>query len=396
MKLLYLANVRLPTEKAHGVNIVKTCEALANAGAAVTLITPERADPKSRAAVGERDVFSYYGLRQNFIVRYVPVSDRLARIFVNRGIGLGYWLNQASFSLSLLFSEILKNEKPDAILTRDEFSAWLLSFRRPFPIFYDMHGFPENWVWWWHWMCRRMDGLIVTNNWKQGQCRERFNIASERMLVAPNGFDPELFSAASADKTELCARLGLPDDKPLVVYTGHLYDWKGADVLAQAARRLPEANFVFVGGTERDIARFRAEHGRETNIVIAGRRPHADIPDFIRAAEAAVLPNSQFSRSPRMSVYSRFDTSPIKMFEYMASGTPIVASDLPSIREVLHEGNAMLVKPDEPAALAAGIKQLLADKVLGRRLAAVAQSEAQQYTWEARAVRILEFIKKFL
>ena len=101
-----------------------------------------------------------------------------------------------------------------------------------------------------------------------------------------------------------------------------------------------------------------------------------------------MLPNTA------QAAISREHTSPLKLFEYMAAGRPIVASDLPSLREVLRHGdNAWLVQPDDPAALAQGIQHLLAEPALAARLAAQAQEEVQAYTWEQRAERILSFVE---
>jgi glycosyltransferase involved in cell wall biosynthesis len=83
--------------------------------------------------------------------------------------------------------------------------------------------------------------------------------------------------------------------------------------------------------------------------------------------------------------------SPLKIFEYMAAGVPILATDLPSLREVLrHDANAWLVPPGDPAALAAGIEVLASQPERHRRLAATALQDVQQYTWQRRAAAILE------
>jgi glycosyltransferase involved in cell wall biosynthesis len=89
------------------------------------------------------------------------------------------------------------------------------------------------------------------------------------------------------------------------------------------------------------------------------------------------------------SAISTLFTSPLKLFEYMAAGRPIVASDLPAIREVLHHDvDALLVAAGDPAALAAGIERVLADPGLARRLAEAALSAVPAYSWDRRAERL--------
>ena len=94
---------------------------------------------------------------------------------------------------------------------------------------------------------------------------------------------------------------------------------------------------------------------------------------------------------PRNEHYA-YHMSPLKLFEYMASKRPIVASDLPSIREILNEESAILVEPGNPKALAEGIKKVLQDEELAKKLAENAHRDVQQYSWEKRAEKILEFM----
>ncbi len=86
--------------------------------------------------------------------------------------------------------------------------------------------------------------------------------------------------------------------------------------------------------------------------------------------------------------------SPLKMFEYMASKRPIIASDLPSIREILNKNNSILVQPDDFNDLSDGVDRIIINKELSRRLAEQAFKDVQEYSWMKRVNRILNFIKK--
>lgn len=387
MKLIYLANDRLPTEKAYGINIVKTCEALGGQGTDVTILAP-----KGKNRAGEA-LFSYYGIPKNFEVVYIPIFDA-----VSRGWRLGFFINQFSFAFSVLFSSLPGNRKETIILARDEFSSLFLKLRR-YRVFYDMHGFPEYRRWYWKFAMQKMAGIIVTNIWKAEQLRKLFNVPSEKILIAPNGFDPAHFQIKD-DTMTLRKELDLPQDRPIVMYTGHLYGWKGAGVLLKTARsyQLPVTSynplFVFVGGTPWDIERFREEAKGLNNVLIVGHKPHDQIPRYLKAADVLVLPNSAKEGTARMIKFSKFDTSPIKMFEYMASGVPIIASDLPSLKEILNERNSVLVEPDNPEALKEGIQKVLGDKNLAKSISEKALEDVQGYTWEKRAERIIDFITR--
>ena len=227
----------------------------------------------------------------------------------------------------------------------------------------------------------------------------------QKIQVHPDGVDLEEFKISENKSRQ---ELGLPEGKKIIMYTGHLYEWKGAGVLLGAAgwlslrggsrsnpvdseiaaapsgpRNDSDLIFVFVGGTESEIAKFRKEATSLNNVLILGHKPHAEIPKYLAAADVLVLPNSG------KSAISRYYTSPLKMFEYMASGKPIVASDLPSIREVLNEFNAVLVSPDEPRAWANGVRKVLDDPQLARRISETALRNVQNYTWSKRAANII-------
>lgn len=377
MKLLYIANARIPTEKAHGLHIVKMCEAFAAQGVEVTLVLPQRQN-----AITE-NIFSYYGIKKNFSVRFIPVIDTADKGFV------GYWLSQISFSLRLLFAGL--KDSGGAVLTRDEWSGWLLA-KRGCKVFYDMHGFPVKWKMLWKIAMKKMTGIICTNQWKVGQCVKVFGIARDKIILARNGFDDKVF-LSELSVNDARAKIGLPAGRQIAMYTGHLYDWKGVGTIVSAAELLPEVLFVLVGGGDSELDVFRTGRHLGDNVLMIGQRPHQEMPFYLRAANVLLLSNSAHSSNPRFLGYSVYDTSPIKMFEYMASGRPIVASDLPSIREVLCERNAVLIDPDDAGLLADGITRILKNDGLLAELAVQARADAQTYTWRKRAEKIIEFIK---
>ncbi len=194
--------------------------------------------------------------------------------------------------------------------------------------------------------------------------------------VIPDGVDPEFLGAARRGKGSY------------LLYVGQLYPWKGVEVFVRSLPYLPAERAVVVGGDGEALERLKrlaGELGVEGRVEFLGTVPHAGIRRFLEDALVAVLPNLDAG-------VSKF-TSPLKLFEYMAAGVPVVASDLASLREVLRDGeNALLVPPGDPRALADGIRSLLADEALAARIAARAREEAAGYTWDSRAARILEVL----
>ncbi len=362
MKILYLANIRLPTEKAHGLQIIKTCEALAIAGAEVELIVPKRKTPIAE------DPFRYYGVHENFTLTKVSCPDlvRFGRI--------GFTLS------SLWFSERahLRRSfwKADVIYSRDAFVLlqYLLLGRK---LVYEAHAAPSfiSRV-----LARRAYRTIVISEALKS-AYEAVGVRPERLVLAPDAVGTDYFKAQG--KQEMRTALQLPPDAKVVVYTGHLYARKGADTLAQAASLVPDALFVFVGGTKPYVEQFRARWGSVSTIRVVGHVPPTLVPQYLHAADVVVIPNSGVNADARVF------TSPMKLFEYMASGTPIVASDVPAIREIVGDEEACFFSPDDPAALAASIQSVLANPSDAFARVARAKQKAEEYTWDKRAERIL-------
>jgi glycosyltransferase involved in cell wall biosynthesis len=174
---------------------------------------------------------------------------------------------------------------------------------------------------------------------------------------------------------------------PIVAYAGHLYPWKGVDVLLEALVQLPDVHGLIVGGhaAEPDLDRVRALASRlgiESRVTFTGMVEPARVPDLLERADVLVLPN------PASAISTRY-TSPLKLFEYLAARRAIVASDLPSIREVVQDGvDALLVAPGDPQALANAIRRVVDDRALGERLSCAASELARHYTWTRRAERL--------
>lgn len=339
MKLLYVANIRLPTEKAHGIQIMKTCEALAKAGAEVELCVTDRATPI------QDDPFAYYHIRTPFTLTRLPVLD-----LVEWG-KLGFYLESLSFARAA--RRVLGERRVDIVYGRDEFVLARLAAHVPFV--WETHT--GSWNSAAKCAARRARLVVAISQGLKDFYIER-GVPAEKILVAHDGVDPEQFGS-DVSQGEARAKLGLAPGKPLVVYTGSESAQKGVPTLRAAAERLPQVELLVVSG-----------------------KPHKEIPLYLRAADLVVLPNSA------ATIVSERFTSPMKLFEYMASGTPILASDLPSTREVLDEESASFARPDDPADFVRAIKEALADP--GRSVRAVrAKAKVRDYTWDARARTIL-------
>lgn len=385
MKILYINGSRIPTEKAHGVQIMEMCGAFAMSNVELELWIPRRLN------YIRQDPFDYYGVERNFKIRKIPCIDF---VVFDKLLGpLVFWLTELNF-LFFVFIYLAvaprfgrREAREDKIIyTRDKFVLFFLSLFKQ-DIFFEAHTVPAriffNGI-------KRAKRVIAITYQLKNIFIER-GVEPNKILVAADGVNLEEFDVLGS-KEECRRKFGLPMDKKLVLYTGHLYPWKGADALLEVARKFSTSNtiFVLVGGTPGDIESYKlkVKSYQLKNVYIIGHRPHREVPYWLKAADVLVLPNSG-----KYDI-SKYWTSPLKLFEYMAAARPIVARDLPSIREILNENNAILVEEDEAQALATGISIALQDQERAARLAEQARLDAAQYTWKKRAESIINFIYK--
>jgi len=407
LQITYVADIRFPLERANGIQTMETCHALASRGHHVHLIV--RPDTHQPA----RDPYVYYGLPrlQNLGIEPAPVFGPAAA-------------RRLAF-LSFAAGRALSGSRGHLVMTRDlGVASALLRIPRAVrpPLVYESHGYApdvaeamphllataerpspqklrrlarrEARVW------QHVDGYVTITRGLRDALIERYG-ARPRVAIVPDGVaavDPQSpdharvtnESPPPGSQTEASKVVGgddRGDAKPLVAYAGHLYPWKGVDVLVEALARVPEVDGLIVGGhpQEPDLARLRSlaqRLGAEQRITFAGLVAPSSVAGLLSRATILALPN------PASAIATRF-TSPLKLFEYLAAGRPIVASDLPAIREVLTDNvDALLVTPGDANALADAIRRLARDPELGVRLSRAARDLVPQYTWARRAERL--------
>jgi glycosyltransferase involved in cell wall biosynthesis len=208
-------------------------------------------------------------------------------------------------------------------------------------------------------------------------------------VVAPNGVDLERYRDLPAAE-EARKALGLPDQLT-AGYTGHLYPGRGLDLMVELAKHYPEISFLWAGGEDSAVERWRAQLDAQgfENIRLYGFLSNEELPMVQASCDVLLMPYER-----QIEVSSGGDTaafaSPMKVFEYLAAGRAILASDLPVIREILNESNSVLLPPEDVVAWADALEKLMLDPGQRSWLAAHAREDASQYSWIARAERALE------
>lgn len=381
MRKLYLIfHGRFPSEKAAALFTAKNAESFSRAGVDVEVIVPKRQGIQAQTA------HDYFGVERIFKISALPAID----LFDFNLFGLrcprkiAFYISFISFSGSCFFFIRRQAKFSDIIYSNESLPLFLASFVHK-NNFYEMHDFPESKLFLFGVFLKRMRWVLVHNRWKMNRLHEVFKVSADKIIHEPNAVDVGEFDIA-VNKDETRRNLALPLDKKIVMYTGHLYGWKGVDTLAKAATNLPaEYLVVFVGGTEKDIKSFKEKYGDDPHILIAGYKKHSEIPLWQKAADVLVLPNTAKEN------ISKYYTSPMKLFEYAASSRPIVASRIPSIAELVDEQTVFLVEPDDAVALADGIRRVCENETMALSLVNAAYVWVGEHTWTKRAKRILRF-----
>lgn len=371
MRIIYVANTRLPTEMAHGLQIMKMCEAFSMLGVKLELVVPRRFHISE---LGKKDPFEYYKVKKSFKIKKIFSLDLTP---LNRFLGPISSLPQA-LSFSFFVSVYLLFNKSDIVYSRDRFSLFFINKKN---VVFEAHKIPKS-------LSLKGVKKVITISRGIKQDLIKKGVDSNKIFIAPDAIDLVDFEVKES-KEECRKKLDLPLDSKLVLYTGHLYTWKGVETLAKSSRFLENNTvIVVVGGIKWYLSDFKkfVKKNNLKNILILGYQDYFKIPYYLKASDCLVLTGTKKSK------VSQHYTSPMKMFEYMASGRPIIASDLLSFREVLNQGNSILVKSDNSRALAEGIKKVLNSPELAERISSQAFKDVQQYTWDKRAKKILKFI----
>lgn len=373
-KIIYIANVRLPTEKAHGIQIAKMCEAFGAAGQDVTLVLPERKNEI------REDLFSYYAVKKNFAVQKIWCLDaiRWAKVLGS----VAYYIESISFAWSVA-SHLRRGSQNNLVYTRDVWSTLFLS--STYHIVFEAHTLPKRADWLYRVFLKKVNKFVVLTVGLRKAFIE-LGIAANNILVAGDAVDRRQFTVGQSPD-QCREKVGLALGKKIVLYAGHLYKWKGAHTLLVAAKEFGDAiRFVFVGGTSEAVKEFQAVAKGQNNTLVVGHKPHIDMPFYLKAADVLVLPNSGKEK------ISRAYTSPLKLFEYMAAGRPIVAADVPAIREVLDESTATFFVPDDSRSLSKAVRFVFDHQEEAEEKAERAFCKVKEYTWESRVKKILDFI----
>ncbi len=385
--VLLFSDIRFPSPRANGIQVVKTAHALAARGREVRLVV-RHSDQRPTS-----EILPEFGVEVN------------PRLHVDR-LEVGHAPNSSFIPRLRYLSQALilgrrSSRKGAMVLTRDLQLADLLLRVGCANLTYEAHAVEAV-------MYEDRHHLYGLSDPPSASKRRRIENRERRVWTGARGFIAttggilttfeRLFGARprTAVVPNGCDtprdRVFTPPSEALrVVYAGQLYPWKGVDVLVQAFACLQRGELVIAGGLkgEPDFERVQ-ELARRLNlgerVRFLGSLPQKDVARELAQATVVTAP---FLKSAMTSEH----TSPIKAFEAMAAGRPLLISDTAASREIVEDGRTgLVVAPGNVDAWAAALDRVLSDRALQMSLARAAFEKATQYSWARRAERIEDFL----
>ncbi|MFH0851555.1 MAG: glycosyltransferase [Candidatus Peregrinibacteria bacterium] len=394
MRILYISQARFPTEKAHGHQIAQVCAAMVRLSHAVTLVAP---DVKGTIA---KDPRAYYGLKETFAIVRLPVFDGLRSWWIPGP--LAFFFTMRSYAKAL--ASYLFRHPADLLYTRSSVLLPCL-LHTSIPVVLELHTLP------------RRTSAFVRNC---GACRRvicltapmrdeliAWGVGSAQVTVEGDGVDPQRFAhlPSSADARR---EWRLPLDRRIAVYVGSLITRgtieKGVRELLEAVSLLKmggkkskegkggeeqkERQEIFcwvIGGPRDQVDRYCAVARQlglgDEDVRFEGPVQNARVASALAAVDVCVYPAPALEHP-----FFLRDTSPLKVFEYLAAGKPTVCADLPPLRGVIDPALVNFCPPGSAPALAQAITEALEHPKSNEEKRAALLTHT---SWDARMERIL-------
>lgn len=367
MKVFYASESIIPSPNANTLQVLRMADAFAACAAEVTLFGWKSARESQLA-----DIRDDYQLQHQFRLRLIACSER----------SVPRWIYATKVAWTA------RREQPVFVYARCPYSAYMVT-RFGIPTVLELHALPKpqsrfaKQLLPYLLSASNLIAFVCITNQLADDLRTTFACSEKPLWVFPDGAKPyRPLPVASKDQ--------LDRRKLLVGYMGSLHPGKGMEIIVPLARECPDVNFVVVGGEPNQVSTWTSQCGDLPNLRFLGRLTPREALAASAEFDIALLPNQINAKAIGGTDIGRW-TSPLKAFEYMSLGKPILASDLPVLREVLvDQVNAILVKADSVDAWRQALYQLLSDPVLRRSLGDQARCDLERkYTWDKRAEQII-------
>ena len=357
----YLVNTDLFNKKAHSIQILKTVEAInKNSDINLTIIAPKYSSSNLD------ELFAYHVIKNKFSI-----------IFVKNFLFSGGGKTSFYFFLIPIFLKILKIRKEiDFIYFRSEYFFILLLFLPSrIKTFYEIHrrginrkqNFIKNKI------VKRVDGVISITN----ELRKKYLKLNNNIVAAHDAVDLNRF-VINIDKKEARIKMNLNQNEKIVMYVGSVTEEKGVDIVLRSATLLPQISFYLLGSVNKKIL----DEEKSDNVKFFGQVDNDLIPSYLKCADVLLIPHH-----PSIKFQS-----PMKLFEYLASGRFIISTNLENIKEVIDEDDALFYKHDHPEDLRDKLNTFFENREKYEGENTKRKKKMLDFTWDKRGEVVSNFI----
>ena len=385
MRIFFLSGSLIPSLEASSVGVMRMCDALARNGHDVTLFA------RRNGTDDVEDVLRRYGVTSN--LKLLLLGNLASpREIGKQSSGSNY---NKKIRYPLAVRRALKElAPPDVIYGRHLYTMLLATWTLPsVPIAYELHEvrgkrlvrLAERWLF----QRPTFLGATAVSESVIADYRALYpDLTDLHLTLARNGAD------VPSDQLQPSPLGGRPGVRRFG-YAGSLFAGKGMETIAELAARLPEADFHVVGGGQADLETWRARTTGLDNLIYHGFVDTSEVPAYLAAMDVLLAPPRVVKRHVGGGREFNVWMSPLKIFQYMAAGKPIIASDLPHVREILqHEQTALLAPAEDMDAWVAAVRRL-EHPGLAQSLAAAAHADlVQRFTWTAKAKTVVEHLSR--
>ena len=376
MKIIYSSDARIPSTEANSIHVMKMSQSFGKLSDDVELIAIDTEDAL------DSDPYKFYGVKKSFAIKKIGKIPKVkGRMYL-----YGYKA-----------SRYIIKRKPRFVYGRSIFIGLFLAIHNKINFGIELHNpigsASQERAFKYMLKKKSLKKIVVISEELKRYYQKRYNIKPNRIMVAPDAAD--IVEVIPNNDLKLVNQ----DNGFNIGYIGHLYKGKGMEIISQLAKQLPDCNFHIVGGTSEDIEHWKKVTTKCKNIYYYGYVPHSETTQYGALFDIVLAPymNKVYGARNNTSMNLSQWMSPLKLFEYMSLGKPIITSNLPVIREILNDGEtAFLCDSKNISQWVEAIKYCMNNKEKAKLIGLRAKDKFEKkYTWDIRAKNIYnEMIKR--